>query len=52
MMNFKLKKYYLIVIVALIFIFNVLIYMFFSKQLETYIVDSMAESDAASTVTP
>ena len=51
-MDVKLKKYYLVVIVILICIFNVLIYKFFSKQLETYVVDSMSESDAISTVTP
>jgi hypothetical protein len=41
-MNFKLNKYYLVVIVFAICIFDIMIYIFFSKQLEIYIVETMA----------
>ena len=46
MTDVKLKKYYLIIIIVLICIFNIIIYLFFSKQLEIYTIESMAQSSA------
>ena len=46
MTDVKLKKYYLIAIIFLICIANIIIYSFFSKQLEIYTINSIVESDS------
>jgi len=43
-MNFELSKYYKVFIVFIICLFNIIVYLFLSKQLETFVTNKIIDN--------